>query len=151
MNSYEAKTSGNLVAVQLSRGDDLLLSIQKAIAEHGITNGAVISGIGTLDQCVLHFVSDSQNAKSIYYKKWEDVLFEVTGIHGIIANGQPHLHMVVSDTNNAWAGHVEPGCRTLFLCEMLILVFDEHSVFDRVHATQDKDDTNYAIMNLVKL
>lgn len=151
MISYDANTNGKLVAIRLNRGDDMLLSVEKAIQEHGIVNGAVVSGIGTVDQCVLHYVTDANNAKGVLYKKWEDVRFEVTGVHGIIANGKPHLHMVVSDTNHAWAGHVEPGCRTLFLCEILVMVFDDDSCFDRVHSTDDPDSPDYAIMNLIKL
>jgi len=150
VKTFTASTSQKLIAIRCNRGDDLLGCVRQAIAEHGIHSGAVISGIGTIDQCVLHYVTDADNAKGIHYQKWDNVMFEVTGLQGIIANGEPHLHMVVSDTQNAWAGHVEPGCRTLFLCEILIMVFDQDSRFIRVHATEDSDAPDYAIMNLTR-
>ena len=151
METFTGGASGKFVAVRCNRGDDILACMQQAIKENKIKNGVVISGIGTIDQCVLHYVTDPANAKSVCFKTSKDVMLEVTGMQGIIANGEPHLHMVVSSTEHAWAGHVEPGCRTLFLCEILIMVFDDDSTFTRTHAVPDPDDSDYAIMNLKKL
>lgn len=40
---------------------------------------------------------------------------------GIIADGKPHLHAVVPDQEYAYAGHLEEGCRTLYLVEIAII------------------------------
>lgn len=150
MISFLTKTAGELIAIRLNRGDDILTSLQNVIKERNIQNGVVISGIGTVDKCVLHFVTDNKNAKAVLFKEWKDTALEVAGLQGIIANGVPHIHGIVSNSKQAWAGHIEPGCRTLFLCEILIMVFDGPG-FDRVHATENPDDTDYAIMNLTQI
>lgn len=46
---------------------------------------------------------------------------ELASIDGIIADGVPHLHTVVSDHEKAYAGHLEPGCRVLYLAEIVIM------------------------------
>lgn len=51
-----------------------------------------------------------------------------------IADGIPHLHMVVSDHEKAYSGHLEPGCRVLYLCEIVIQEIDE------VALVRQKDD-----------
>jgi len=39
-------------------------------------------------------------------------------VMGIIANGEPHLHAVVSDHEVAYAGHLKGGCRMLYLAKI---------------------------------
>ncbi len=150
MNSFLTSIANELIVIRLDRGEDILESVQNVINERNIQNGAVISGIGTVDQCVLHFVTDNRDAKAVLFKEWKDTALEVAGIQGIIANGVPHLHGVISNSEQAWAGHIEPGCRTLFLCEILIMAFHGRG-FDRVHATSDPKDSDYAIMSLTQL
>lgn len=110
------------VAIRLDPGEDLLESIQCVLEREYIVDGVVVSGIGTFDRCVLHFVDTLNDPTSAIYKKWEEVPLEVNGIQGIIANGKPHLHATVSTADSAWCGHVEPGCRTLYLCEIMIQI-----------------------------
>jgi predicted DNA-binding protein with PD1-like motif len=58
-----------------------------------------------------------------HYEKWEDKPLELASLDGIIADGIPHLHTVVSDHQKAYAGHLEPGCRILYLGEIVIAEF----------------------------
>jgi len=46
---------------------------------------------------------------------------ELFSLIGIIADGKPHLHAVVSDCERAYAEHLEEGCRTLYLAEIVVL------------------------------
>ena len=55
-----------------------------------------------------------------YFARWQDRPLEVASISGIIADGFPHLHTVISDHEKAYAGHLEPGCRILYLGEVVI-------------------------------
>ena len=45
-------------------------------------------------------------------------------MQGVIADGTPHIHMNVSTKDSAIGGHLEPGCRVLYLAEVVILEFD---------------------------
>jgi predicted DNA-binding protein with PD1-like motif len=55
-----------------------------------------------------------------HFEKWEDKPLELSSMSGIIADGVPHFHMVVSDYKYAYSGHVEHGCRILYLGEIVI-------------------------------
>ncbi len=50
---------------------------------------------------------------------------ELIGLQGFIVDGQPHLHVTISDTEGAYGGHLEPGCRILYLGEVRIDVLSE--------------------------
>lgn len=112
---------GRLVAIRLDPGEDILESITTFLQNEGIRNAVIISGIGTVDKCCLHFVTDITDPTKMDFKTWYDEPLEVVSIEGIIADGVPHLHMVISNNRQAWAGHIEPGCRVLFLCEIMIM------------------------------
>lgn len=101
-------------------GDYVLESIQKVVEEKGITDGYISSAIGTLDYCVLHMVTTTGYPAVEYFEKWNDKPLELSSISGIIANGQPHLHSVISDKDKAVGGHLEPGCRILYFGEIII-------------------------------
>jgi predicted DNA-binding protein with PD1-like motif len=112
------------IAIRLDPGDDLLASLKSVLEKEQVQDGAVVSGIGTFDCCTLHFVDTITDPGSAVYKKWEDTPLEVNGIQGIIAEGNPHLHATVSTAEQCWCGHVEPGCRTLYLCELMVVIIE---------------------------
>jgi hypothetical protein len=120
MQLFDKAESGRTIILRLDQGDYLLESICEAIKKAGISDGYVVSGIGTLDYCVLHMVMTTSYPAVEYFKKWDDKPLELASIDGVIADGIPHLHAVVSDKDTAVAGHVEPGCRILYLGEIVI-------------------------------
>jgi predicted DNA-binding protein with PD1-like motif len=103
----------------------LLESFRDAIAERGIHNGAVVSGIGTLKTCRMHYVTHTEFPPA-------DRIFtisrplELLSVSGIIADGEPHLHIVVScGENEVWGGHLEDGSEVLYLAEFAVMVFND--------------------------
>jgi len=56
-----------------------------------------------------------------HFERWEDKPLELSSIDGVIADGKPHLHAVVSDKEKAYSGHLEEGCRVLYLAEIVIV------------------------------
>ena len=124
MKSFVAKPGSKLHILRLDAGDDLLGCVNDLIEKENIINGAVISGIGTFDRCVMHMVMTTSFPPVEHFEKWDDKPLELSSVDGIIANGIPHLHMVISDHQYAYSGHVEPGCRILYLGELLIMEFE---------------------------
>lgn len=120
MKIFSSDGFGKVHILRLDRGDYLLESIEKFIESESICNAAVVSGIGTFDNCVLHMVMTTGFPPVEHFEKWEDKPLELSSLSGIIANGVPHLHMVVSDHQYAYSGHVEHGCRILYLGEVVI-------------------------------
>lgn len=120
MEYFDKAELGRTIILRLDQGDFVLESIKKVIDEVKITDGYIVSGIGTLDFCTLHMVTTTGYPPVECYPEWQDEPLELVSIDGIIADGQPHLHVVVSNKDSAVAGHLEPGCRVLYLGEIVI-------------------------------
>lgn len=100
-------------------------ALSQVIAEADIKNGAVVSGIGTLSDTRIHMVTTTSYPAVEIYPEWKDVPMELSSISGIIADYMPHLHMVFSSPEKTYSGHLEHGCKTLYLCEIVIEVFEK--------------------------
>ena len=120
MRYFDEAELGRTIILRLDQGDYVLESIREVLKKTGITDGYVVSGIGTLDYCVLHMVTTTGYPPVEHYPEWKDEPLELVSIDGIIANGEPHLHAVISNEDKAFAGHLEPGCRILYLGEIVI-------------------------------
>ncbi|ELZ05435.1 PPC domain-containing DNA-binding protein [Natrialba asiatica] len=121
MNSFESD-DGHVI-VRLDRGDMALESIERACTAHEVDTGAVVTGIGTFSTLHIHYVDrtdlpDEQadrNASRELTGAWE-----VTDINGVIANGEPHLHVTAFDGDRTVGGHLEQGCEINVLGEITI-------------------------------
>ena len=50
--------------------------------------------------------------------------FEILNAGGLIAAGEPHIHITLSSPETgAFGGHLEKGCRVLYLAEVTILKY----------------------------
>ena len=124
MKSFTGTSLGKIHVLRLDSGDYLLESVEELIKTENIQNAVVLSAIGTLDYCVLHMVMTTGYPPVEHFERWEDKPLELSSMSGIIANGKPHLHTVVSDHERAYSGHVEHGCRILYLGEIVIAEMD---------------------------
>lgn len=120
MRGFAGGLPGRLLVLRLDPGDDVLRCLTAFIAEHNIADGAVVSAIGTLDNCLMHMVTTTGYPPVEHFERWENTALELASIDGIIADGTPHLHAVVSDKEKAYAGHLEEGCTILYLGEIVI-------------------------------
>ncbi|MCL2771819.1 MAG: DNA-binding protein [Oscillospiraceae bacterium] len=136
MQIFTGSAFGKVHVLRIDRGEYLLESIENFIASKNIRNAAVVSAIGTLDYCVMHMVGTTTLPPVDEFVKWEDKPLEITSIDGVIADGSPHLHMTVGDREHAYAGHLEHGCRVLYLAEVVIGELDGFD-FYRIR-TEDK-------------
>lgn len=121
MRSFKADDGS--VVVGLETGDLVLESIRQACAEHEIDTGAVVSAIGTLRNLSVHYLhSDdlTQDQKDRNTVLEYDGSWEISGIQGLITDGEPHLHVTAFDGDRTIAGHLEEGNETNALGEVLI-------------------------------
>ena len=113
-----------VVTISIEPGEMLLETIREALKKHSIKNGVVVSGIGTLKSCHLHYVTHCDFPPSNRFFTIEKPL-ELSSISGIIADGEPHLHVVVSYADEeTYSGHLEDSSQVLYLAEVTILVFN---------------------------
>lgn len=109
--------------VRLDRGDLLLESITEIIRKYNIQDGAVMTAAGSLSECTYHGVS-SLAEKPVDKFTTRKGPMEILNINGIIAAGEPHLHMTLADPSGpAFGGHLENGCKVLYRAELTVAKF----------------------------
>jgi len=121
MNCIKSDKSTVLIVLGLQPGEFVLESVRQAIADNDIRNGVVVSGVGTLKKCVMHYVENTGFPPSDKFFTIEKPL-ELVSLAGTIADGEPHLHAVVScREKDVWAGHLEDKSEVLYLAEIVII------------------------------
>lgn len=120
MRYFSIGTEKELTVIGLDSGDDLLSAIEEVISNQNIKNGIIITGIGSLSRAHYHIVEPGNE------KPWKDKFIEkegtieIIGLQGIIAEGEPHLHISLSQGDKAFGGHLEKGCEILTVGEVVI-------------------------------
>ena len=110
--------------IRLDRGDMLLESILDIIKKNDIRDGAVLTAAGTLQECTFHAVASISAKPEEHFTTIKGTPMEILSVGGIIADGEPHLHMTLSRTDgSAFGGHLEKGCKVLYRAELTIAKF----------------------------
>ena len=108
--------------IRLDRGDLLLETIEDLIQKNRIADGAVLTATGSLQECTFHRVKSLAEKPEQEFRTVKEPM-EILNINGLIAGGEPHLHMTLSGAHGAFGGHLENGCRVLYRAELAIARF----------------------------
>ena len=121
MTTFTAPGSGRILLIHLTKGDDLVRSITNACCEAGIETGVVLSGIGSLRRYHYHYIKDTEDTPTDVFEVIEGPL-ELVALQGLIIEGIPHLHGVVSQAGTkTYSGHFEDeGSEVQYLAEISI-------------------------------
>ncbi len=114
------------VVVRLDRGEPILESLREVCSAHGIETGAVLTGIATVQSLPIHYVAQTtltadrtdRTTTVTYEGAWE-----INSIGGVIADGEPHLHITGFNGEQTVAGHLEDGCLINVLGEFTLTAF----------------------------
>lgn len=124
MKSFVGKDYGRVVVTHLGKGELFLESIQNEIDRLGIKNAVLLSCIGSLRKCVFHIIKTTTDDAVDEVMTIEEPI-EVSAVQGVILDGKPHFHLVLSDTNRAYTGHLEEGCEVQYLMEIAIMEIND--------------------------
>jgi len=106
--------------VVLDRNALLLESIMDVIKQKNIEDGQLFITAGSVSECTYHYVTTTDLKAKDEYKTVKGP-FEILNAGGIIAAGEPHIHITLSSPEKgAFGGHLEKGCRVLYLAEITI-------------------------------
>jgi hypothetical protein len=109
--------------VLLDRDALLLESVMDVIKQKKIQDGHVSITAGSVQECTYHFVTSAAGKPVDEYKTVKGA-FEILNAGGIIAGGEPHIHITLaSPDKGAFGGHLEKGCRVLYLAEVTMLKY----------------------------
>ncbi len=120
MVSFLGEGTGRAVVMNLKRGDMLLEGIEKGLKEAGIKNAIITSAIGSLQKAVFHRVTGMEREPVDEFITVEKPL-ELASLQGVVLDGQAHFHMVISDLETTYTGHLENGTTVLYLTEITLL------------------------------
>ncbi|HTU01715.1 MAG TPA: PPC domain-containing DNA-binding protein, partial [Candidatus Sulfotelmatobacter sp.] len=118
------RATSEIILVRFDPGELLLEGLREVIKAEAIGTAVVVSGIGTFSDCRIH--QSVAGYPPNLLTRHQDYLelkgcYEIAAIQGIIANGEPHLHVTLSEGHSTIAGHLEDGCRVMTLAEIAIL------------------------------
>ena len=104
--------SGNferIVILRFKYQADLLAGMEKMVKEHKIRNAVILSGIGSVRNYSIHFVSNRTfPSKNIFIKDPTEPA-DIISINGYVIDGRLHPHMTLTTGEKAFGGHIEPG------------------------------------------
>lgn len=120
MKTFTTNDYGRFFVIHLGKGELLLESIQSEIDRLGIQSGVITSGIGSLRKMTLHIITSTDDTSVNEYITIEAPI-EISAIQGVIIDGEPHFHIVCSDPEKVYTGHLEDGCEVQYLAEISIL------------------------------
>ena len=127
----------NLIFIRLNPGDDILASLEKAVREHGIKNAVILTGIGSARSHHFHVVGTRVNPPRNDFVKGEKAS-DIVNINGYIVEGRVHAHIIHSDTEIAFGGHLEPGVETLTFAIFTLAEVDyDFTGFDTIGNIED--------------
>ena len=117
MTSFLAENTGRVLFLHLTKDDDLVKSIIKGCKDAGIETGIVVSAIGSLSRFHYHYITEGEDIYDVI-----EAPLELAAMQGIILEGIPHLHGVVSTEGiKTYSGHFEEGCLIEYLAEIAIV------------------------------
>ena len=113
------------IMVSFRRGDYVIEELRAFFQEEGIDAALITSGIGSLDICKLHTITNTGLPPEERYLALEGPI-EVGSLQGSVAGGEPHIHIVVHDVaeDEIHVGHLEEGSRCCFRLELGLIVLD---------------------------
>ncbi|MEV0456040.1 PPC domain-containing DNA-binding protein [Catellatospora methionotrophica] len=93
-----------MLLISVQPGQEVLATINAALAERGVQSGAVASLIGAVDSCGISNMAADDAAKDILTEYAQP--FELSGT-GEIKDGKVHLHVVLGREGDvALSGHL---------------------------------------------
>ena len=122
----------NLIFIRLNPGDDILAALQEAAKTHGIKNAVILSGIGSARSHHFHVVGTRENPPRNDFVK-EKKASDIVSINGFIIEGRVHAHIIHSDTESAFGGHLESGVEALTFAILTLAEVDyDFTGFDSI-------------------
>jgi predicted DNA-binding protein with PD1-like motif len=114
---YGTFNLGKIHILRVDPGEDILASVEKFIAETKLKQALVLGGYGTMAAYHLHWVTHNRIPTDNLFRKGEGGI-EILAMSGLVVEGQPHIHITLSNPDGAFGGHLEPGCIAYVVCEI---------------------------------
>ena len=113
-----------VILVRIAPQEDILSGLQKAVSDHGIVNGLILTGFGSVRQSHFHVVTSNELPPTESYPQSIQPL-DVCSFNGFVIEGRVHCHIDFSDERNGFGGHLEEGTLALTFANIAIGEIEE--------------------------
>lgn len=120
MSSFLYDHTGRVLVIHIERDGLVLERIEEELKKQGIRHGVVVSCIGTLQLAKMHFNKSKDVIADDYFFDVDGPI-EFAAAQGLIIDGTPHIHCVLSSWEKTYGGHLEYGSVVQNLMEIVIL------------------------------
>lgn len=114
---FASMSPGQIHVLRVDPGEDVLGAIHRFLKETGIRQAVILGGYGTLAAYHLHWVEHNRIPTDNHFRRGEGGI-EILSMNGLVVDGEPHIHVALSNPHGAFGGHLEPGCIAYVLCEV---------------------------------
>lgn len=101
---------GEIMVVRLNNGEDILLSLRAAVAQHGIKHALILGAMGSVTSYHVHVVENANMPPSDVFLK-EERPCDILSLNGVVMDGRVHAHLSLYGIDFPIGGHLEEGCR----------------------------------------
>ncbi|HEY4787895.1 MAG TPA: PPC domain-containing DNA-binding protein [Bacteroidales bacterium] len=116
---------------------DLLGGLDSLTKVNNIKNAVILSGIGSVRNYHLHSVSNRTFPTKNIFIKDTIAPADIASMNGYIINGRVHAHVVLTNADKAFGGHLEKGTNVFTFAIVTIGVLSDSIDLGKV------DDKNY--------
>ena len=113
-----------VILVRIAPQEDILLGLQQAVGDHGIVNGLILTGFGSVRQSHFHVVMSNELPPKESYPQSIQPL-DICSFNGFVIEGRVHCHIDFSDERNGFGGHLEEGTLALTFANIAIGEIEE--------------------------
>jgi predicted DNA-binding protein with PD1-like motif len=112
------------VIIRMKYGTDLLDGLKTAVAEKGIKNAVILSGVGSLTRYRVHVVDNTTFPPKEAFPE-ADGPQDLLNVNGYVMDGRVHAHIVFSNQEKAMGGHLEPGTKVFTFAIVTLGILDD--------------------------
>ena len=112
------------VVIRLRYGADLLDALKTAVAQKGIKNAVILSGVGSLTRYRVHVVDNTTFPPKEAFPEAEGPQ-DLLNVNGYVMDGRVHAHITFSNQDKAMGGHLEPGTKVFTFAIITLGVLDD--------------------------
>lgn len=105
--------------LRIDPGEDVLNAVKGFLRDNSIKQAVVMGGYGTLASYHLHWVTHNRIPSDNIFARGKGGI-EILSMNGLVADGDPHIHVTLSTKTGAFGGHLEEGCIAYVLCEIFL-------------------------------
>ena len=121
-----------IVVLRFKHKADLLTGLGEIVEKEGIKNAVVLSGIGSVRDYHIHYVSNRDFPSENIYVKDPTEPADITSVNGYIINGRIHVHLSLANDRAAFGGHLEEGTSVFTFAILTLGILRDDTDLSRV-------------------